>query len=75
MNNGRRARLKEACALLSRALSIVTSVKEEEQDSLDNLPVNLQYGERCALMENAIDELEEAEGKIEEATESINNAY
>lgn len=74
MNKGRRVRLKEACSLLSRALDIVTSVKDEEQDSLDNLPENLQSGERCTTMEDAIDALDDAIGNIEQASESIESA-
>lgn len=74
MNKQRRLKLKEALALLERALHIVSCVKDEEQDALDNCPENLQNGERCAAMENAIDELEEAIEKIKEATENINNA-
>lgn len=55
MNNNRRKRLKQASELLNQALSIVTEAKEEEEDSLDNLPENLQGGERYAAMEKAVD--------------------
>lgn len=74
MNKQRRIRLKEANSYLDRAMQIVSSVKDEEQDSLDNLPENLQGSERCTIMEDAIDALEDAIGNIEQASESINNA-
>lgn len=74
MNKQRRIRLKEANSYLDRAMQIVSSVKDEEQDSLDNLPENLQGSERCTIMEDAIDALEEAIENIEQASESINNA-
>lgn len=72
MNNNRRKRLKQASELLNQALSIVTEAKEE--DSLDNLPENLQGGDRYSAMEKAVDELEEAIDNIESATENIDNA-
>lgn len=75
MNKQRRLKLKEALVLLEKALHMVSSVKDDEQDALDNFPENLQNSERYTAMENAIDELEEAIEKIEEATENINNAF
>lgn len=74
MNKQRRIRLKEANSYLDCVMQIVYSVKDEEQDSLDNLPENLQSSERCTIMEDAIDALEEAIENIEQASESINNA-
>ncbi|MDO4562210.1 MAG: hypothetical protein Q4C12_00090 [Clostridia bacterium] len=75
MNKQRRIRLGESCSLLEQALRIVTTVRDQEQDALDNFPENLQNSERCTTMEHAIDELEEAIENIEQAAESINNAY
>lgn len=74
MNQNRRKRLKEAVAILDSALKIVSTAKDEEQDSLDSCPENLQDSERCVVMENAIDALEEAMDNIEQASESINSA-
>lgn len=74
MNKQRRTKLKEANGLLSQAIRIISSVKDEEQDSIDNLPENLQAGERYTIMENAIDQLEEAIDNIEQASENLNNA-
>lgn len=74
MNQKRRIKLNEARHFLSKALSIVSDVKEEEQDAIDNFPENLQNSDRYFDMENAIDWLEEAIANIEHADESINNA-
>ena len=74
MNKQRRTKLKEANGFLNQAIRIISSVKDEEQDSIDNLPENLQSSERYAIMENAIDQLEEAIDNIEQASENINNA-
>ena len=75
MNKQRRIRLKQdARSYLERALIIVSSVKDEEQDSLDNYPENLQGSDRYAVSETAIDELEDAVDHIEQAIENINNA-
>lgn len=74
MNKQRRARLSEAHSLLGRAVSIVERAKDEEQDSFDNLPENLQSGERGELMEEAIDELQTAIDSINDAMEHIDCA-
>ena len=42
MNNKRRKRLREAGSLIGNAMSIVEQVKDEEQDSLDNIKKRLR---------------------------------
>ncbi len=74
MNKQKRIKLREADSLLTMARNLISSVKDREQDDLDNYPENLQYSERYAAMENAIDELEDAIESIDQASESINNA-
>lgn len=74
MNKQRRARLSEAHSLLGRAVSIVERAKDEEQDSFDNLPENLQSSERGELMEETIDELQTAIDSINDAMEHIDCA-
>lgn len=74
MNDNRRIRLKESCAMLQTAMATIQSVKEEEQNSLDNVPENLQNSELCIEMESAIDALEEAAENVEQATISVYNA-
>ena len=74
MNKQRRLQLKGATELLLHASEVIDRVKEEEQDSLDNMPEPLQDSERCQVMENAVSELEEAIGLIEQAIESVDRA-
>lgn len=47
INNKRRELLKQASSLLSRASDYVSQALDGEQDCLDNMPENLQYGEKC----------------------------
>lgn len=74
MNKQKRIKLKEATSFLEKAKNLISSVRDREQDDLDNCPENLRESERYVTMENAIDELEEAIENIEQATESVNNA-
>jgi len=71
MNEKRRGRLRDALKMLSGASSIIDSVCDSEQDSMDNLPENLQSSERFERMENAVDNMGDALEKIEEARECI----
>lgn len=74
MNKQRRVRLSEAHSLLGKAASIVEAVKDEEQDSFDNLPESLQCSERGEAMEEAVDELQIAIDSIEDALGHIDSA-
>ena len=74
MNEKRRNTLRNAMDLLTRASIIVDSVCDEESDAMDNIPENLQGTERYEAMEDAIDCLNEASEKIEEARECIEQA-
>ncbi len=73
MNNKRRKRLREAGSLIGNAMSIVEQVKDEEQDSLDNIPEGLQESERCTLMEDAVSNLEDAISSLSDASNSISS--
>ena len=60
--------------MLSGAAAIVDSVCDSEQDCLDNYPENLQGTERFEHMEAAVDSLNDALEKIDEAKEHIQSA-
>lgn len=62
MNADRRKRIAKAQAILE-------TVRDEEQEALDNLPESLQGGERGEAMQNALDALEEILGLCETAAE------
>ena len=74
MNKQRRTKLSDANSLLSKAVSIVEFARDEEQDSFDNLPENLQSGERGEAMEEAIEELQTAIDSINDAMNHIDRA-
>ena len=51
------------------------TLRDEEQESFDNMPEGLQQGDRGQAMEEAIGELEEAISALEEFdTDSINGS-
>lgn len=74
MNKRRREDLSEAHGLLERAVSIVERSKEEEEDSLNNLPENFQEGERGEVMNEVICELQSAIDSISDAMEHVDCA-
>lgn len=74
MNNKRRVALGKACTYLDAALSIVNNIKEQEQDSYDNMPEQFQEGDRGEKMENVISLLEDSISDIEQAYTEITEA-
>lgn len=73
MNDNRRIRLKESCSMLQTAMGMIRLVEEEEQDSIDNIPENLQNSELCIKMESTIETLEEAVEDVERAIIGVNS--
>ena len=49
-------------------------LRDEEQEYLDNMPENMQSGEKYEKAENAIYEMEEAISNLEYALENIDNS-
>lgn len=74
MNNQKREKLKLAREYLSKASGIVSSVLDNEQDCLDNMPNNLQYSDKYEKMETAISKLEEGLDNIEASEECLEEA-
>lgn len=74
MNKSRREHLKEAMRLIDNAIGLIESASESEQDSLDNLPENLQFSDRADKMESAIDAMDSAVEHLESAKEHMENA-
>ncbi len=74
MNKDKRTRIAQAVSLLETAFNIVESVRDDEQDCLDNMPENLEYSERYEKMENAVDKLDDAISSIEEAKDALGEA-
>ena len=74
INNRRREMLNRAKGMLSSAASLVSTVTDGEEDSLDNMPENLQYGELYEKKEAVIDILNEASECIDTAIDKIAEA-
>ena len=74
MNNERRDKLRGAMRKLTDVQSIVETVCDKEEDCLDNYPENLQGTERYDQTEDAVDNLNNALEKLEEAKEHIEAA-
>ncbi len=74
MNANRRGRLNDALKMLSSVAVIVESVCDKEEDCLDNYPENLQSTERFGKIEDAVDNLNEALEKIDDAKGYIESA-
>ncbi len=71
MNKQRRKQLGEAYDLVSRAIDILNSVKDDEQEAHDNLPESIQYGEKGEEMEGYIEMMDESIGYLEDANSVI----
>ncbi|OUQ13137.1 hypothetical protein B5E84_17960 [Lachnoclostridium sp. An14] len=71
MNKVRRKRLQEAFDLVAKAQEILAEVREEERESLENLPDNFRYGERGEEMEAYIEMIDEADGYLDDAKSVI----
>ena len=52
-------------------LSDIEAIKGEEQESLDNMPENLQGSERYEISEAAVDSLDEAHDALEEIKNAL----
>lgn len=80
MNNARRRRISElktqidfANNQLKDANKKLSSILSEEQDAFDNMPEGLQGSYRGMCSEDAIDSMEEASEKLDEAIELLND--
>jgi hypothetical protein len=74
MNNSRRKRIQEVLDSLSNFRAELEQIRDEEQDSFDNMPESLQEGERGEKSQNAIDNLDNAISELESSEESLQEA-
>ncbi len=74
MNSKRRSVLRAAIKLINRASDMVSVALEEEEESIYNLPENLQMGKRHEAMENAVDYLGDAISSLDDARGYIDSA-
>jgi hypothetical protein len=80
MNDTRRRRISElktqidfANNYLKEASKKLSSILSEEQDAFDNMPEGLQGSYRGMCSEDAIDNMEEASEKLDEAIELLDD--
>lgn len=71
MNKARRKKLGEAFDKLREAGDILSKVKEEENEAMENLPDSFRFGNRGEEMQDYIDMIEEVEGYVEDAKSVI----
>ena len=64
MNKARRKSLEEIAVKLADIMDELDSLTAEEQEAYDNMPESLQDSEKCALMQEAIENMEEALHRI-----------
>lgn len=74
MNKSKRERIREAIRLIDRAAELVEITSDAEQDSLDNLPENLQYSARAERMEESVDSMDSAMEELSSAKEHMESA-
>lgn len=67
MKEARLGILENCLLAIQEAFDTLQEVRDEEEEAFDNLPENMQDGERGEMMQEAIDNLDEAIGSLEEA--------
>jgi hypothetical protein len=58
--------------MIEEGKAILESVRDEEQDTFDNMPESLQGGEKGSAMEEAVNNLDEAINSLDETVGTLN---
>lgn len=74
MNNQRRKQLDEVIAKIEEATSLLETLRDEEQESFDNMPEGLQQGDRGQATEASASALDEAVNALDEVLSQIKEA-
>lgn len=74
MNKSQRKQLEELLDKITELQEQVEFIRNEEQEKLDNMPENLQGGERYSQMENAISCLDDAVSNLQSAYDDIQSS-
>ena len=74
MNDARRKSIDEALAQIEGGKGILESVRDEEQETYDNMPEAFQSGEKGEKAQAAIDALEEAINACDEIVSNLETA-
>lgn len=73
MNAKRRRQLKEVCDFLNKAADTLECVIDDEQDSLDNTPENLQFSESYGDREEKIGDMMAVLDDIKSCSDSVSD--
>lgn len=71
MNKNRRKEIESIIEELENLGSRIEAVKEEEDNAFDNMPESLQYSEKGELMEQNVEDLDEAFNSLSEVVEGL----
>ena len=71
MNKNRRKEIESIIEELENLGSRIEAVKEEEDSAFDNMPESLQYSEKGELMEQNVEDLDEAFNSLSEVVEKL----
>lgn len=74
MNNARRKRICKIADALNELKSQIDELHDEEQEAFENIPESLQGTERYEIAENAVDMLESASLRVENAITFLEDA-
>jgi|PlaIllAssembly_1097288.scaffolds.fasta_scaffold1865899_2 hypothetical protein len=71
MNKERRKALEKVDEVISDALTRLQDIKDEEESAFDALPEGFQSGEKGEAMQEAIQNMEDAIGMLEDAQSNV----
>lgn len=74
MNDNRRKKLSKVIQKLQSSSDMLYSIVSDEQEAMDNVPERMQSSYRYEKMENAVDAMNDAIQKIDEAVDLIETA-
>jgi hypothetical protein len=71
MNEARRKLLVKVENLLAEAKSLVERVRDEEQETYDNMPKNMQSGEKGSTLESNVENLSDISDALDGAIDNM----
>ena len=71
MNGTRRKQIAEQAEAVRNSLEIIETINEDEQAYLDNIPENMQGGEKHAQSDLALQSLADVINSLTEAVEQL----
>lgn len=71
MNKEKRSRLSNANDLIKEAVSVISSVRDDEEDSFNNLSDGLQNTQRGMDMQDAVEQMDGIIDALEEVSSDL----